>query len=301
MFRVRLVLCWALTGAAVVAVLTTAGLARVPGQVLLAVMLAHAVELQHQCLHGTGLATPFRNRWVGRVLGAPMLVSYSHYRVRHLRHHRYLGTSRDSEFFQYRTEDGLSARTLLASAFDVRRYTRFVRTAVTAVRGGAVEPGAADVDAKAIRVDYVLLSLFVVGVVVLSVATRSTIAVVLWLVPLVVFAAPVHFLIELPEHILCDTTTRDPRRNTRTIRGSRFSFWLTNGNNFHVEHHLKQWAPIAELPAIHGEVAEEIEVLVPTYWTFYRQILSMATARRPAEARARARAADEAQAETAVA
>ncbi|HEX2039464.1 MAG TPA: fatty acid desaturase, partial [Acidimicrobiales bacterium] len=90
-FRFRLALFVALTGAGAAAVALTAGWARLPGQVLLGVMFAHALELQHQCLHGTGLATARANRWAGRLLGAPMLVSYSHYRARHLRHHRYLG------------------------------------------------------------------------------------------------------------------------------------------------------------------------------------------------------------------
>ena len=278
-FKVRLALFVVLTAAGAAAVLLTAGWARLPGQVLLGVMFAHALELQHQCLHGTGLAGAAGNRWAGRLVGAPMLVSYSHYRARHLRHHRYLGTDRDTEFFQYAALEDLSVRGLLTSAFNVARYAAFARTAARALRGRRMEDWTDPDDEVAIRREYLALAALPLVVAGVSVATGTTLALVLWAVPLV-FAEPAHTLIELPEHIGCDTTSRDPLRNTRTIVGSRFSYWLTNGNNFHVEHHYKQWLPISELPVLHEAVRDDIEVLVTDYWAFYRQILA-AVAGRP--------------------
>lgn len=278
MFVVRLGLCAAVTAAAGAAVLATAGWARLPGQVVLGLMFAHAVELQHQSLHGTGLATARGNRWVGRLLGLPMLVSYSHYRARHLRHHRYLGTDRDTEFFQYDAVEDLSPVALVASAFNLRRYGTFARNLASAVRGRRMEEWTSEEDERAVRGEYIALALAVVGTVALSLATGTGVALMLWLVPLVA-AEPAHFFIELPEHIGCNTTSRDPKRNTRTIVGSRFSYWLTNGNNFHVEHHYKQHLPIAELPALHTEIVDDIEVLVPSYWSFYRQVLTAAVTR----------------------
>jgi fatty acid desaturase len=277
-FEVRLALFAVLTAAGAAAALLTAGWARLPGQLLLGVMFAHALELQHQCLHGTGLGSAAANRWVGRLVGAPMLVSYSHYRARHLRHHRYLGTDRDTEFFQYSAIEDLSVRGLLASAFNVARYGTFARRAWEALRGRRMEDWTAADDDAAIRREYLALALLPLVVVGLSLATGTTLGLVLWAVPLL-FAEPAHTLIELPEHIGCDTTSRDPLRNTRTIVGSRFSYWLTNGNNFHVEHHWKQHLPISELPVLHDEIRDDIEVLVPSYWTFYRQILAAVAGR----------------------
>jgi fatty acid desaturase len=277
-FEVRLALFAVLTAAGAAAALLTAGWARLPGQLLLGVMFAHGLELQHQCLHGTGLGSAAGNRWMGRLVGAPMLVSYSHYRARHLRHHRYLGTDRDTEFFQYAALGDLSVRGLLASAFNVARYGTFARTVARAARGGRAEAWTDPADEAAIRREYLALGLLPLVVLGVSVATGTTLALVLWAVPLA-FAEPAHTLIELPEHIGCDTTSRDPLRNTRTIVGSRFSYWLTNGNNFHVEHHWKQHLPISELPVLHREIRDDIEVLVPGYWTFYRQILAAVAGR----------------------
>jgi hypothetical protein len=92
------------------------------GQFMLAVMFAHAVELQYQMLHGTGIRAPRWARRVGTVLGAPLLVSYTPYRVLHLRHHRFLGTDQDTEFFRYSASDALTLTAMGASAFDVRRW-----------------------------------------------------------------------------------------------------------------------------------------------------------------------------------
>ena len=281
MFAVRLGLFVVITGAAGAAAFVTAGWGRVPGQVVLGIMFAHALELQHQSLHGTGLATARGNRWVGRLLGLPMLVSYSHYRVRHLRHHRYLGTDRDTEFFQYDAVEALTPVALLASAFNIRRYGTFARNLISAVRRRRLEAWTSAEEERTLRAEYVGLALAVAAVVAASVATGTVWAVVLWAVPLIA-AEPAHFFIELPEHIGCDTTSRDPLRNTRTIVGSRFSYWLTNGNNFHVEHHYKQHLPISELPVVHQEIVEKIEVLVPTYWAFYRQVLAAAVGSRRA-------------------
>lgn len=291
-FHFRFALWAALTAAGAAAAVLTAGFARLPGQVLLGVMFAHAVELQHQCLHGTGLATARGNRWAGRVLGAPMLVSYSHYRARHLRHHRYLGTDRDTEFFQYSAIEDLSWRGLFASAFNVARYGTFCRRVLDALRGRPMESWTTPEDETAIRREYLGLALLPLAVVALSVATGTALALVAWAVPLL-FAEPAHTLIELPEHIGCDTDSRDPLRNTRTIVGSRFSYWLTNGNNFHVEHHWKQWLPVSELPVLHEAIRDDIVVLERTYWGFYRRILAAVTGRTAGadEAEAEAKAA----------
>lgn len=82
------------------------------GVVLLAAAYTHAVELQHQCLHYSAFRKPRFHRLVGVPLGTPILVSYSHYRVRHLQHHRYLGTPKDAEFFGFDTRQPLTLGSL---------------------------------------------------------------------------------------------------------------------------------------------------------------------------------------------
>lgn len=72
------------------------------GTIIAGVMYAHAVELQHQCLHYTAFKKPHLNKFFGIILGAPMFVSFSEYRKIHLKHHKNLGTQEDEEFFTSR-------------------------------------------------------------------------------------------------------------------------------------------------------------------------------------------------------
>src|SRR5215831_10860504 len=57
-------------------VLLTKGVLVFLSIVPLGLVYAHAVELQHQCLHNTGFRSKRWNRWVGVALGLPSLVSF---------------------------------------------------------------------------------------------------------------------------------------------------------------------------------------------------------------------------------
>ncbi|GAA3962214.1 hypothetical protein GCM10022384_13150 [Streptomyces marokkonensis] len=95
-------------------------------------------------------------------------------------------------------------------------------------------------------------------------------------VPLLL-SIPMHFLLELPEHVLCDNDSTDVLRNTRTISGSRFSQWFTNGNNFHVEHHAAMVVPINRLSERHALAKEWATHTEESYVTFYRKVLREAS------------------------
>ncbi|MFG2792780.1 fatty acid desaturase [Streptomyces sp. NPDC048419] len=105
------------------------------GVLILGAAYTHAVELQHQCLHHSAFRNARWHRIVGVPLGTPMFVSYSHYRVRHLQHHRYLGTPQDTAFFGFDTRRPLSLGALAKGLFDVTRLVAVVRDAVACTTG----------------------------------------------------------------------------------------------------------------------------------------------------------------------
>ncbi|MFG1653246.1 fatty acid desaturase family protein [Micromonospora sp. NPDC049275] len=274
-------------GVALVVTATTIGL--VTGIVLLGALYTHLVELQHQCLHHSAFVAPGRHRPVGVLLGLPLLVSYSHYRVRHLQHHRFLGTDRDSEFFGFDTRQPLTVRTLLGGLFDFRRLLSVAVQCYRSWRGTwRYDDGQSS---ERIRrdsmVEYRLISLLVLAAGVAALAGYGMLVVQLWLAPLLLVAIPLHFLVELPEHVRCDNDTTDVLRNTRSISGSRFTTWYTNGNNLHVEHHAAMTVPINRLPERHGEVRLLGKYVDHSYWSFYRQVLRevVANSRRPSRRR----------------
>uniref|UniRef100_A0AAU3I206 Fatty acid desaturase n=1 Tax=Streptomyces sp. NBC_01393 TaxID=2903851 RepID=A0AAU3I206_9ACTN len=245
------------------------------GIVVLGALYTHMVELQHQCLHHSAFLKSSRHRAVGVVLGIPLFVSYSHYRVRHLQHHRYLGTDQDSEFFGFDTRQPLTLKALLAGTFDYKRLGGVAVDCYRSWRGTWTYDGGQI--SERIRRDsmneHKFITLVVLATVGVAAAGYWELVLQLWVAPLLLVAVPLHFLVELPEHIRCDNDTTDVLRNTRSISGSWFSTWYTNGNNLHVEHHAAMTVPINRLPERHDEVKQFAKFIHRSYWSFYGEVL----------------------------
>lgn len=272
-FVAKLLLVIAVATAAAAIIVTQPWYLVVPAQLVLGMFFAHCVELQHQALHGTAFRSARAGRAVGFLLGVPLMVAFSRYRALHLLHHRYLGTDRDTEFFDYAVLGRLTVGTVVRSALDVRRWLRAVgdMSRSWSPRARFDDVITDDATHRRIAAEYRGMSVLLLGLAAASVAAGQPWMLTVWFVPLLV-GEIVHFMIELPEHLFCDRTTQDIFRNTRSIRGGWFSFWLTNGNNFHVEHHARMGVPINKLPALHQATRPHIEHYSDTYWQFYRQV-----------------------------
>ncbi|MFJ9564961.1 fatty acid desaturase family protein [Streptomyces fuscichromogenes] len=248
------------------------------GVILLGLMYAHALELQHEALHSIGFRGRRANVVAGVLLGIPMLTGFSAYRAAHMRHHRYLGTPDNREYFdygdQYGHRDRTRARTALAWVYRfsmISLYRQFLVETLRLASGRSV-PGEKPATVRDIRRDHLVITAVLVMAVTVSVATGSTFAVWAWLVPVLLVAGPVHAAVELPEHYRCETGTTDVFRNTRTIRSNRLMAWYTNGNNFHVEHHLMPSLPIAHLGRLQRITAPRALHYHRTYRDFYRSL-----------------------------
>ncbi len=262
------VLAAMLAGGVTLAVQSSYWLAAI-GIVILGLAYTHAVELQHQCLHHSAFRASRLHRAVGFPLGLPMLVSYSHYRVRHLQHHRFLGTPEDTEFFGFDTRKPLTLGVLAKGLFDVSRVVAVVRDAATCVTGawqydmGQIAPKSR----KAIVSEYRWFAIVAAALIAACAFGGGPLVLRLWMLPLLV-AMPLHFLVELPEHILCDTSSVDVLRNTRSITGGWLTTWYTNGNNLHIEHHAAMNVPINRLRERHGDTQEFASNVQRTYFEF---------------------------------
>lgn len=95
---------------------------KVLGIALVGAMLAHSVELQHQCLHGTAYKNRRLNDLVGFLLGLSMLVSFRHYKYVHMHHHARLGTDEDAEFFDYTKKKQKNRLAFFFFYFGPRRF-----------------------------------------------------------------------------------------------------------------------------------------------------------------------------------
>ncbi len=207
-------------------------------QLLLGLAFAHGVELSHEALHHNMVRQRWANRLVGRIVAAPLLVSFTQYRQQHLHHHRYVGTPEDRELFDYDKSLLETPRSFISRAFNIARIPTFLRTYAGMLRGQWPEV----IDTPQLRRDFfleytALLLLFVVAVG--ATLTGATSAFLLaWFIPWLVFGELFHFLFELPEHLGRDKLDRDRVVNTRSYRCPDWLGYVLNGNNFHVEHHL---------------------------------------------------------------
>jgi fatty acid desaturase len=234
---------------------------------------AHAVELQHQCLHNTAYRSRFWGRVVGVLLGLPSLVSFSDYQNSHLKHHRLLGTPEDKEFFNYAYQKLNSFPALITHLWMVRHYRDVMGYIGKSALGKLVRKDQATVKmAKKIRFEYQLMAVFLATMAFVTIFFDTTLFLKLWLIPLLV-AVPTHALIELPEHIGCNTTRPDVLVNTRTIKTNKLLVWFVNGNNYHVEHHWLPAVPNDKFPELHALVSSRITYADISYRSFYAQFL----------------------------
>ena len=240
------------------------GWSKALGFVLLALGIAHGVELQHQALHHTGFRSVALNRGVGFLLGLPILISFSHYRDRHLHHHKHVGTDDDSEFFQYSKENNDNRLALIANLLMLPHWRRVGGLCIAAWSGRDIGRVYRPSNERPIRMEYRLFALYACAVL----AGAILVGGVFWLFVIgPLLAAPVHTLIELPEHLGCDKS-ESIFQNTRTIRSNRFMTWLMNGNNYHVEHHLLPAVIPERLHLLHAHIHGEITFLNESYLEF---------------------------------
>ncbi|MBV9450182.1 MAG: fatty acid desaturase [Streptosporangiaceae bacterium] len=247
----------------------------IPTVIVTGLMYAHLVELQHECLHEHAYNQRWLNRLVGLICGIPMLSSFWHYKYDHLRHHAYLGTPQNREFFNYQFHDLDSVPGFMRGCFRLGRY-RDVAVNIGRSLLGRLNPQVGKTGAaKKIREEYVVFAVVLAGAVAASIAASSLILLVAWAAPALLVAEPTHFLIELPEHFGLNSQT-DPNvlTNTRTVRASRFARWFTNGNDLHTAHHFHQGVPMVRVPELNMLIEGRIATVEPSYWSFYRKVIN---------------------------
>jgi fatty acid desaturase len=241
---------------------------------VLGLMYAHLVELQHECLHEHAYRSRMLNRVCGFVCGLFMLSSYSHYKYQHLRHHALLGKPQNKEFFNYRFRNLDSLSGFARATFDLSRYKDVLRDIARSCLNGHIPGVTKERELKRIRAEYRLFFILLLAAAAFTAWSRNPFLIVAWLVPVLVVAEAAHFLIELPEHFGLNTQTdSNVLSNTRTIEASRFAQWFTNYNNLHTAHHYHQGVPMANVENLNQMVRDQFVAVEPSYWSFYRKVV----------------------------
>lgn len=267
-------------------VLSESMLSVVALQLALGIVFAHGLELQHEALHHNLFKSPRLNRAFGIAFGLPMLVSYTHYQVQHLHHHKYVGTERDKEIFNYSPESLRNVVSLSLRAFNISRVPAFVLTYCGFLQGQYDAVFSSPKKRRRVFGEYTLMVALVAGALWWTATAGGEVFVACWFIPWLVFAEVAHFAIEFPEHLGCDRDNPDVLMNTRSYRANRVFEYIANRNNYHVEHHLYPKISPRHLRRAHVFIKGQSGHVEPSYWRALRDILASRPINEPAVDRA---------------
>lgn len=213
--------------------------ARVAGTLLTAVAINTFILLMHEGMHNILFANRVANRWVSDLLGLTFIMSFTSYRVMHLRHHQYLGEAGDPDDYSNYTQNRLVLWCLHYLRLLVGVYVYIIVIPFLAFRHGTTG------DRWRILEEYAVL-IAVYAVVAWLVPGRLLLT--LWFIPLVI-AAHMTAVRGLTQHGI--TNAKDPYLASRTIQASPIVAFCLLNENFHLEHHLFPEVPSYHLAALH--------------------------------------------------
>jgi fatty acid desaturase len=258
-----------------VILLSTPWYAKVVAGLVVGAMYAHILVLQHDTLHEHVFNSRFLNRAFGTVCGLFMLSSYTHYKHAHLRHHSLLGKPGHKEFFNdYNGYPLTTVRGIMRAAWHLGRYVEVAGNIGRSLRGRRIIEAGRERENRLTAQEYRLFLAVCIGCVAYTALTGSLFLIYAWVLPTLLVAEPVYFLIELPEHFgLNIQSNPNVFENTRTIKASWLGRWFTHLNNFHTAHHYHQGVPLTNVGKLDRVVSGRYVAAEPTYWGFYRKVL----------------------------
>lgn len=197
------------------------------------------VLLLHEGMHGVLFRSRPVNRWAAVLLGAPLGMSFSAYRVLHSIHHEALGTDDDPDDYYTYTKSSVLFWLLQGVRLTVGAALYLIAIPVLAsVRGTAA-------DRTRIAQEYGVL-----GALWAAAFWLVPTGVLLWgwLLPLPLVALLTQVR-GLTQHGLTDR--HDALLSSRTVRPHPAVAFLLLNENYHLEHHLFPEVPSYHLPALH--------------------------------------------------
>lgn len=207
-----------------------------------AVGLNALVLLMHEGMHGLLFANRLANRLVSVLLGSTFLMSFSAYRVMHIRHHEYLGDPRDPDDYRNYT-----SRRRLVWCLHFVRLTLGPLLYIALIPLFALRYGS-PAERRRIAGEYLVLA--AIYTVVVRFADVSLLLVA-WIAPLVLVGA-MTAIRGFAQHGITDAG--DPYLASRTLMPHPIVAFALLHENYHLEHHLFPQVPSYHLPRLHALV-----------------------------------------------
>ncbi len=238
-------------------------------------LLVFLLEPLHETIHRTAFRSRWLNALVSEVCGVLLVLPPRYFRAFHLEHHRYTqDPARDPEL-PGAGDGGIRRYLWCMSGLDY--WLGNLRVMLARAQGRVQLAWLSVREQRRLRIEArAYLSLYG-AVAALSVASGSTLALSLWLVP-ALLGQPWLRLYLFAEHADCPRTP-DMLSNSRTVHTTPLLRWLAWNMPYHAEHHAYAAIPFHALPDAHRELGPALASITVGYWRVHRDWL-VAPARR---------------------
>ncbi len=212
------------------------------------VLINFLYAAQHELSHGTVFSTKWLNEWLGRLIGFLMIFPRDFDKIQHWAHHQHTQNwEKDGELVR----EPYTLRSYLlwfwGPTYWHSRVTRILRLC----RGIVIEPYIREAEhGKVIREARIHAALYL-AIALISVATGSWAAVILWLAPMVIMK-PVHQLQNTIEHLGLSHKD-DILENTRSTKTNALMRWQMP---YHTAHHTFPSVPFWQLSSLDAEMRQ---------------------------------------------
>lgn len=224
-------------------------------------ILAGSINLAHECIHGHFYESRKLTNVVGEVSAALHLISFRRYKEDHLLHHRYVGTSRD-------TEDSSSFDTL-AQYLAAMLSMGFLRKGVGKIYEEFRKLCLAGEMTQFMRRNWPPLVFFLGAAVLMLFHTETILR--NYLVP-IAFANFWIFFFGLPEHYDC-SLGKDWKENVRSTSSNFFVQFFQWGANWHAHHHRFPGTPSPQFAWKHPELKMHLKHQESSYTLWHIRLI----------------------------
>jgi len=236
-------------GASAVVVLFPSWPIRLIGYIVIGTAIHGMAVLTHETSHYRMLRSRLLDRLVGFLMGMPVFVSYTAYRVLHAYHHKYTREEDDPDEFNNVTRNRLLLSILFYSWLVIGTPIYLIHVAATAIIRGSWR------DRLNVVAEYLLLAAIFIGAY-LTARHFGRVDILLhcWALPMIV-AMVFGNIRSWAEHTM--TIPGDPLTRTRTVKSNRLVSFLMCNLNYHLEHHLCPGIPWYNLPKMHALLRDD--------------------------------------------
>ena len=245
------------------------GLIQVALMVVQGIMIVFLFTLLHETIHETPFRSRWLNIWIGRLCGFAIVLPPFWFKLFHFEHHRHTHISGKDPELDSPLPERLRGILWRLTGFPVWRG--HIKTLFSNGFGRQQDRFVTQEDRAQVRNEARWMCLGYMGVILISVAMKTPIALSVWVIP-ALLGQPFLRIYLMAEHNLC-SHSRNMFDNTRTTLTSPWLRRLAWNMPYHVEHHVMPGVPFHKLPRLHELTRPHLRHTEKGYTRFLWRVL----------------------------